>query len=53
MTQVEREPDAREIDRAIRFVHAIDEEFVSVCRQRQGSSTEDHPHAEGAEHARQ
>lgn len=33
LVKVERETDAREITRAIRFVRAIDDEFVSLQRK--------------------
>lgn len=33
VTKVDREDDPREINRIIRFVHAIDDEFVSLKRE--------------------
>ena len=53
LIHVEREAEAREIDRAVRFVRAIDDEFVKACRLRQEQAKEEDPHAGRAEHAHQ
>lgn len=39
MTKVECEADAREIDRAIRFVHAIDIEYVAFQSEKGDGKT--------------